>query len=361
MSDMSISSDDPQYEHPHPHPTTGPEATTESPQVTLSLRQALVSAGSWQGAKVAESKSYNTIVDVAVFPIESLPLQDLIQHATSHEEDALSSRDPSKAKQAKLWLGAEIGKGAFKTARRGHLQVADINNFAKAGWRDTILGIQQVVVKAVNPMKGKKRSPNAQASLCHLAMESKTHQWAMALLDETMWHVDRIIEEHGAPDFGIPSVRLVEAGVALPVGQNTAYLIEELINEQIKFVKYINNASSTCIKLSDPEEEVRGLFLSFAQHHQWLVTGRLAFVSDFQGGGGLLTDAQIISNPDLGPLFGGGNINSTFNNFAADHTCNYFCEYFIAGRKVQPRSLLDGEAIPEAEAYEDEVVEVKGQ
>lgn len=106
----------------------------------------------------------------------------------------------------------------------------------------------------------------------------------MALLDETMWHVDRIIEEHGAPDFGIPSVRLVEAGVALPVGQNTAYLIEELINEQIKFVKYINNASSTCIKLSDPEEEVRGLFLSFAQHHQWLVTGRLAFVSDFQGG-----------------------------------------------------------------------------
>lgn len=226
--------------------------------------------------------SDTTVTEIHLFPIERLPLQELIQTTTSEGKDP-DARDPSKAAHAKLWLGIEIGKGAFKTARIGQLQLIDPKEFSGEGLPDNILGFRDVAVKVVNSKGKKKKVPNAQASLRHLTMERRTHQWATALLDHTLCYVDEVIAQHGTPEFPIPSVRFVQAGVAMPVSTDTAYFIEELIKPTKPFIKYINNATSRCVNLSDPEEVARGLFLSFAQHHQWLSTDKLAFVSDFQG------------------------------------------------------------------------------
>ena len=96
------------------------------------------------------------------------------------------------------------------------------------------------------------------------------------------------------PPFDIPRVCFVDAGLALSyapgvtryskVGSiHTAFLIEEFIEGGNNFIKYIHNSSAT--PLLDPDEEgyELALFFSFAQHVQFVKTGGLAFISDFQG------------------------------------------------------------------------------
>ena len=97
------------------------------------------------------------------------------------------------------------------------------------------------------------------------------------------------------PPFDIPRVRFVDAGLALSyapgvtryskVGSiHTAFLIEEFIKGgNNNLIKYIHNSSAT--PLLDPDEEgyELALFFSFAQHVQYVKTGGLAFISDFQG------------------------------------------------------------------------------
>ncbi|KZT56391.1 hypothetical protein CALCODRAFT_483971 [Calocera cornea HHB12733] len=138
----------------------------------------------------------------------------------------------------------------------------------------------------------------------------------------------------------IPTVRFVKSGLfrvtqaqpskekSKPSRQHQTYLIEERIGTAeapAHFVKYIHNSSPSPRCLLGAEGDISE-FLSFTQHAQFQKTNGLVYVSDYQGAAGLLTDPQIMTNPDVeGVLFGGGNAANAFSSFAAQHVCQKYC------------------------------------
>jgi hypothetical protein len=73
-----------------------------------------------------------------------------------------------------------------------------------------------------------------------------------------------------------------------------SYLLEEQITNEFK--KYIHNGSALPnLEPNDSEYHI-SLFLCACQHVQYTKTHKLAYVSDFQGANGLLTDAQIMTS-----------------------------------------------------------------
>ncbi|KAK7452640.1 hypothetical protein VKT23_012039 [Stygiomarasmius scandens] len=172
-------------------------------------------------------------------------------------------------------------------------------------------------------------------------------------------YIDRHSVEKDPPQLPIPQLRFVKAGVFAQLsneprhqkssyaGAKRTYLVEEKIHVPVEaeFTKYIHNGSPLPnIPPEDPEYNI-ALFLCAVQHLQYVKTHQLAFLSDFQGYGGLLTDAQIITSPDLlktlygedvdgdeaaadhgkQTLFGDGNIDRCFRKFPLEHECNLFC------------------------------------
>ncbi|KIK52247.1 hypothetical protein GYMLUDRAFT_180369 [Collybiopsis luxurians FD-317 M1] len=113
-------------------------------------------------------------------------------------------------------------------------------------------------------------------------------------------------------------------------GPSRSFLLEERITLQDgeQFKKYIHNSSPLLNLLEEESEYHICLFLCACQHFQYIKTHHMAYVSDFQGYGGLLTDVQIMTSPPSTPkerLFGHGNINEYFNKFPFEHQCNDFC------------------------------------
>src|SRR5260221_3263044 len=87
------------------------------------------------------------------------------------------------------------------------------------------------------------------------------------------------------------------------------FLIEEWLNQdnhsRHKFLKYVgNHFPQSCVDSTEPPEAHQVTkFLIFAQHVQWIKSSGLAFTSDYQGAGDVLTDPQITSNPCVLPVF----------------------------------------------------------
>ncbi|TFK16770.1 kinase-like protein [Coprinopsis marcescibilis] len=172
--------------------------------------------------------------------------------------------------------------------------------------------------------------------------------WANALLLASYSLVDEVLESRNGqpPPFTIPRLRFVKAALATSMtrasirGKSTAsapavgrtYLIEERLEGSFK--KYIHNAGgqpSASILPDDEPYYTNARFLSFTQHAQFELTSGLAFVSDYQGNGDLLTDPQILTSPtdfDSAALFGDGNLSAGFSNFPKTHECNDYCTYF---------------------------------
>ncbi|KAF8127214.1 hypothetical protein EV363DRAFT_1223459 [Boletus edulis] len=108
------------------------------------------------------------------------------------------------------------------------------------------------------------------------------------------------------------------------------YLAEELIPIRAgeAFVKYIHNDKAKPNIFFNMELDEVTEFLAFTQHVQYITTNKLTYISDYQGHGSLLTDSQILTNPELGKdLFGGGNLRSALINFEDKHACNEFCKW----------------------------------
>ncbi|KZO97355.1 hypothetical protein CALVIDRAFT_563142 [Calocera viscosa TUFC12733] len=133
------------------------------------------------------------------------------------------------------------------------------------------------------------------------------------------------------PTFVIPRLRWIAAGVAIATGNTgqKALLLEEYIEApEHGFVKYVHNGEA--VPLLDPTDTgyETAQFLCFTQHVQWEKTSALAYISDFQGYGSLLTDPQIMTHPSLGDLFAAGNVPEAFERFPTEHICNDFCTWF---------------------------------
>ncbi|KAJ7589178.1 alpha-kinase family-domain-containing protein [Mycena floridula] len=137
------------------------------------------------------------------------------------------------------------------------------------------------------------------------------------------------------PPFPLARRRLsfVQSGVAVAI-EGTKLKMTYLVEEEIQgnFIKYLVNSSAK--PLMDPSELGYDIacFLCFCQHVQYIKTGGLAYISDYQGAGDLLTDPQIMTSRQLAQsnemLFGDGNVVEAFEQFPHQHVCKDWCQWF---------------------------------
>jgi hypothetical protein len=194
--------------------------------------------------------------------------------------------------------------------------------------------------------------------------------WASILLDLTYQFVAREIQTRGEPIPPIPVLHFTRTMIAIVQDSNAekAFLVEEWIdtdsdNSERPFIKYLNNRfPQPCLPCSaSPKACEIAEFLAFSQHVQWVKSKFLAFTSDYQGAGELLTDPQITSDPYVtrplssivfsavnlfwystsvhGCLFGDGNLLIAFKEFRKNHACNHYCKFFGLRLDISPPSL----------------------
>ncbi|KAG1717577.1 hypothetical protein EDB19DRAFT_1653009 [Suillus lakei] len=130
-----------------------------------------------------------------------------------------------------------------------------------------------------------------------LFREANILYWAKALVGLVYNVIDHAVAGASEPvPFDIPRVRFIEAGLVLSYYQDSSkpaskavlahagFLLEEVIDGSDEdFVKYIHNMDPN--PLLDPDEFGYdcALFLAFTQHMQYVKTGGLVFISDYQG------------------------------------------------------------------------------
>jgi len=192
------------------------------------------------------------------------------------------------------------GKGRFKTAHPGWVTLdatPDLPPFTN----------QKVCVKQIYRQRtnGGIARVSGREELGAFIEEFNCVRWASILLDMTYQFVAREIVERGEPPYPIPELRYTRAMVAIAQGDSEkAFIVEELIYSdegegEPQFRKYIDNRHpKSLLNISEPTKAHNiAYFLLFSQHFQWQKTHVGAFVSDYQGASGLLTDPQITSNP----------------------------------------------------------------
>lgn len=194
---------------------------------------------------------------------------------------------------------ALMRRGAFKTAHPGEIQFQKGTNPFIGG---------KVCVKQVYESKEDDATRiirlKGREELEKLSVECNCLRWASILLDLTYQFIDREVKKKGKPPLDIPELRFARTMIAI-VRQHSkqkVFLVEEWLDLGVDgdaFQKYLSNRfSKSCVsRTAAPEVQTIAEFLIFAQHVQWEKTGGLAFISDYQGAGNLLTDPQITSNP----------------------------------------------------------------
>ncbi|KAF8274175.1 hypothetical protein EI94DRAFT_1562062 [Lactarius quietus] len=182
-----------------------------------------------------------------------------------------------------------------------------------------------------------------------LTTDSLSIQWASALLQDVYDFIMSYHQTHRSTcPIPIPQFRFVVSGLAMTnvpgsePEEKEVFLVEELIQSDGPWRKYINNNSSRPCSFSDNKNLRRSQFLAFCQHVQYWRMDGLVFISDFQvGGDTLLTDPQIITHP-WWKLFSKGNVQHTHNNFKQDHECNIFCKFFEVPTSYVQNDQLEG-------------------
>jgi len=190
-------------------------------------------------------------------------------------------------------------KGTFKTAHPGAVsfkETVDPDLFPSGK-----VCVKQVFEKlpdgGIIRLKGRHE-------LERLSVECNCLIWASLLLDLTYKFIDREAGRWGDLSRPIPTLRFTRSMIVI-VRESTmekAFLIEEWLDpddEERPFVKYLGNRFlEPCVPSTAPTRAHEiAEFLSFAQHVQWQKTSGLAFTSDYQGAGEVLTDPEITSNP----------------------------------------------------------------
>lgn len=242
---------------------------------------------------------------------------------------------------------ALMRKGSFKTAHPGTILFqGEANPFT-----DGKVCVKQIYEQreddkhAIVRLKGRDE-------LEKLSIECNCLKWASILLDLTYQFVDREVKKRGKPPLPIPELHFPCTMIAIvrQYSKEKVFLIEEWFNLDSgdQFDKYLGNCfpESSLSHTASPKAHEIAAFLLFAQHVQWEKTRALAFTSDYQGAGDILTDPQITSNPSvlpifcffravlltytskLGHLFGPGNLPAAFVDFRTYHTCNAYCKFF---------------------------------
>ncbi|KAJ7576956.1 hypothetical protein C8J56DRAFT_971999 [Mycena floridula] len=335
ISDLSISIPTPSSSSRAitPPPTKKPRVLPPSPNTT-DIRDALFRQNfrSLGGKQLAEIRVFQLIAH----GIRKMSLDEFIQ---VDDPVSISLTGEEYSVEAGYYLKPRIiqvttrlrdpQKGVFKLAYPA------ICNLPLSGSGGP--GEYPVYVKQVYHLKEGRLEPLPNANqLKELAMEGRTMAFGHALLGLVDDYIDKelikkgIMSREDAP-ISIPQFRYVDSALSMSERTTnelgTVFLVEQTIPG--KFRKYMGNGNAKRPTHTAPVDNERVEFLMFAQHVQYIKTGKLAFAADFQGDEQWLTDPQIITHPEFGSIFTRGNIVNTFINFESDHDCdNLFCDFF---------------------------------
>lgn len=158
-----------------------------------------------------------------------------------------------------------------------------------------------VCLKQVFYKKTRRGEPrkvvDTERQLQELALELSCLHWGRCLLELVYTFIAKKKEFPYGP---IPQFRFVEGGLAISTLKDHVFLVEEWIPaSEGWFLKYINNSSAAPLFEHLPQEyRYNARFLAFAQHVQYVKTGGIAYISDFQGELETLY-AAFLCRPDL--------------------------------------------------------------
>jgi hypothetical protein len=195
-----------------------------------------------------------------------------------------------------------VQMGSFKTSHPGKVQLD--NNSKLLPFTNGTVCVKQMYERKGHSGNGAISRLKGHLELDMLLVECNCLRWASILMDLTYQFVAREVKTRGEPPYPVPTLHFTRVMIALVCDLPTpkAFLVEEWIDTDDgdhRFIKYLNNRVPHHISDSVPQapkaREITN-FLIFAQHVQWKKSQYLAFTSDYQGVGDLLTDPQIMSN-----------------------------------------------------------------
>ncbi|KAG9311681.1 hypothetical protein JVU11DRAFT_7918 [Chiua virens] len=310
------------------------------------IKEALKSGGAASLNVEQILKQTTQLVDF--HPIPTLPFTQILKPEHRSFNVNMSDLSPGQIRVDQTPRSL-IGVGGFKTAQAAQLILSYPLNFGLGSRSGQSVVAKRPYIRQEN-LEGKPPFPRYVISdeLDKLFREANVLYWAKALLSMTYTFVDCALAASDRPPiFDIPRLRFVEAGLALGYANtsggggprsvsckagsvSTAYLVEELIPDAELFVKFIHNGS--CLPLIEPGEPEYNVaeFLAFTQHVQYVKTGGLAYISDYQGSTSLLTDPQILTHPSVGEgsnIFSEGNLEKGVEEFENEHICNKYCKW----------------------------------
>ncbi|KAG9107552.1 hypothetical protein FRC07_008607 [Ceratobasidium sp. 392] len=329
--------------------------TSEPPtknQVVQAIRQQADSSKSCASALIEMGKATYRI---QLFPFPIVSWGELIAYTNTGSKCLdLSNLDSSKAALLVVDVKSSLGRGAMKTCNPGCIRFDDgsTDHVALKRPYSTGANAKQILRYEVK------------SELTQVVNEGLTLLCATSLLELAQSFIQASSLTPDIP-YTLPlfhDLRFVRGGLALILQPNSSaetkagglstkapsagsYPVEERIglSRSRPWTKYINNscAKPTPAILPHSPEMALAVFLQFLQHLQWKLTHGLAFVSDFQGAGHLLSDPQIMTHPSLGDgLFSGGNVGSLFEKFPEQHICNEYCKWYKLGKVDSPPQIL---------------------
>jgi hypothetical protein len=226
------------------------------------------------------------IIACRIYPTPQLPFLALVMERA----DPIRSLLDGTATHGNLVYNPTVPPlaGAFKSTWFGHtnMSIFDSGN-SQLSSRSASYPICIKQCHYANPGSRGRKLYGPADQLQRLATEVNCNRWAAALM-MLVYDFMANSDADGRPvPFTVPQMRFVNTALAITDDDaKMCYMLEEVIpNEDGTFRKYINNNKSSPIvfKGQDQDRNEIALFLSFAQHVQYVRTQKMAFVSDFQG------------------------------------------------------------------------------
>jgi hypothetical protein len=241
---------------------------------------------------------------IQFYLIPTRPLADILKNVKYRSFVLDSSQSITGQLTVNASTRSMLGAGGFKTAHPGWLSLTPLT---KSGL-GSIAGQPVAVKRPFHKVYLPPGSPLYKIGRFALAdeipklfKEANVLYWSNSLLELTYAFIDRsIASSTEPPPFNIPRIRFVDAGLALSYSQRGSkvpakggskagsscggYLVEEFIEGgPDEFVKFIHNMDSNPLLDYDDYRYELALFFAFTQHVQYIKTGGLAFISDYQG------------------------------------------------------------------------------
>ena len=234
---------------------------------------------------INDIKGYERKYKLAVRFLDYRKLADLVARG----EDACQfSNDGSPMNMLVMVNMKTMQMGSFKVAYKAFC------NYVLPDFNSPIVCAKQAFEddgqRTALPRPKKVKLPDYDKHVSMLKTELKTLAWASALLDNVYAFIKK---KKPNAQFDIPQFRFVRAALGEDRKKDQgpkrqAFLIEEYIDEtsEGEFTKYINNGIAkplgATVRVSDTYRR-RAEFLCFTQHVQYVISGKTAYVSDYQG------------------------------------------------------------------------------